>query len=131
MMLPSSLLRLSPPTPLPLPMSVPSYLLECTALPRPCRSVRELRRIREEIIDFCATPDQPVMAAWEETDDEVKMKHMLDASSPVKEPIAYTNDYEDIQEDDASEDDVSDDDASDYEQKSGGTTSSSEDGGDR
>lgn len=112
-------------------MSVPSYLLECTALPRPCRSVRELRRIREEIIDFCATPDQPVMAAWEETDDEVKMKHMLDASSPVKEPIAYTNDYEDIQEDDASEDDVSDDDASDYEQKSGGTTSSSEDGGDR
>lgn len=125
MMLPSSLLRLSPPTPLPLPMSVPSYLLECTALPRPCRSVRELRRIREEIIDFCATPDQPVMAAWEETDDEVKMKHMLDASSPVKEPIAYTNNYEDIQEDDAS-----DDDASDYEQKSGGTTSSSEDSGD-
>lgn len=125
MMLPSSLLRLSPPTPLPLPMSVPSYLLECTALPRPCQSVRELRRIREEIIDFCATPDQPVMAAWEETDDEVKMKHMLDASSPVKEPIAYTNNYEDIQEDDAS-----DDDASDYEQKSGGTTSSSEDSGD-
>lgn len=125
MMLPSSFLRLSPPTPLPLPMSVPSYLLECTALPRPCRSVRELRRIREEIIDFCATPDQPVMAAWEETDDEVKMKHMLDASSPVKEPMAYTNNYEDIQEDDASEDD-----ASDYEQKSGGTTSSSEDGGD-
>lgn len=125
MMLPSSFLRLSPPTPLPLPMSVPSYLLECTALPRPCRSVRELRRIREEIIDFCATPDQPVMAAWEETDDEVKMKHMLDASSPVKEPMAYTNNYEDIQEDDAS-----DDDASDYEQKSGGTTSSSEDGGD-
>lgn len=70
------------------------------------------------------------MAAWEETDDEVKMKHMLDASSPVKEPMAYTNNYEDIQEDDASEDDASDDDASDYEQKSGGTTSSSEDGGD-
>lgn len=120
MLLPSSLRRLSPPTPLPLPMSVPSYLLQCTALPRPCRSVRELKRLREEIIDFCATPDHPVMAAWQENDDDVKMKHMLDASSPAKEPMTYIDNYEYIQEDDASE----------YEQGGGRTTSSSEDSGD-
>lgn len=58
------------------------------------------------------------MAAWEEDGDDVKMKHMLDASSPVKDPMAYIDHYEHVPGDDTS----------DSEQKDGGSSSFEESG---
>ncbi|TYJ54291.1 hypothetical protein B9479_005050 [Cryptococcus floricola] len=81
-----SLLTGRPPT---LPKSLPSYLvttpLVSGSAPEDEDDVEELR---DKVLELCTTPDDPVLAAWAEEDEDAKMKPMMEATGQGEQSLS-------------------------------------------